>query len=91
MQFTIDPSIVAKYEKAKAGLLASWRPGTSAWLREQSVGRLMEMGIADEALDNAWRRAEFGVCTEAEFDMVLEKWAAVHEAAVKDFAMSEER
>ena len=83
--------IVAKYDKAKRGLRASWRPGTLEWLREHAIARLMAMEIAERALDAAWARAERSDCSEAEFDATLEAWRAACAAAVEEFKNSGER
>ena len=83
--------IVAKYERAKRSLCAAWRLGTTAWLREHAVGRLMAIEIADVNLCAVWQRAEVSACTESEFDAALESWRAACAAAIDEFQMSEAR
>jgi len=85
------PAIVAKYDRAARGLRAAWRAGTTEWLRENAVGKLLDIEVKQGLLDETWKRAEVSACTEAEFDAALESWRAACAVAIEEFAKSEER
>lgn len=85
MATTIETALANKYYAATALLDDGWKLGAYEWLQANAIGHMVNIMLAEQQFEAAWKNVRDGKAPESEFDVALEKWKAAHVEALKEF------
>jgi hypothetical protein len=80
-----EQSLANKFRQATDTFSGDWREGTFEWLKQNAVGSIVEIDLAEKNLDAAWKEAKLNPAAEMKFDIALGLWKNAHVKALNEF------
>lgn len=85
MPTPLEQTLANKFRQAQAVFADGWKVGTFDWLKENAVGAVVTINLAEQQMETAWAAARKDPSKIADFDAALDRYKQAYVGALTEF------